>query len=260
MCSMRCSSRFRLTTSSALVALALVSCGKDTTASTDASTATATTATTATTSESTTTATTATTATTTATTIATVELTAADLVLRSDGIGPIDFDAPVADVLAQLIEVLGTPASDESTDYPQDNGGGEYQTADEFAFAHPFGRQVCFANGLCTSFGGTAPDDLTFVGWLMSNGEPPLLQTAAGVTVGARWADLIDTIKIDGGCMILGYSQLDGVDVRLESSGEVFQGFDEAGNLFEGTPDPADVTVNLLSAGDREYALFGDCA
>jgi hypothetical protein len=49
------------------------------------------------------------------------------------------------------------------------------------------------------------------------------------------------------------------VNLYLESSGEWFQSFDDAGNYVVGNPDPADVTVTSMSAGNLRIFLFGDC-
>lgn len=191
----------------------------------------------------------------------TAPLTAADLVLRADGIGPLVFGAPLDASLAVFSGVLGAPIVDESTDYPNQPTPGQYESVEgDYGFAHPFERLVCFDNGLCATFGGEAVGRLAFVGWELVAGNPPPLLTAAGVTIGSRWADFLGVMKVEqGGCYSTGYGQTAGVSMVLQSSGEVFMGFDEAGNYVAGDPDPADVTVTGLSAGNLRIFLFGDC-
>ena len=188
-------------------------------------------------------------------------LTPAGLVLRSDGIGPLVFGAPVADTLAVLTPVLGPTIIDESADYPNEPTPGQFESVEgDFGFAHPFERQVCFDNSLCITFGGSAPDRLAFVGWELGAGNPPPLLTTAGITVGVRWADFAGSMTVEqGGCYTAGYGQSAGVNLYLESTGEPFGSFDEAGNYVIGNPDPADVTVTSMSAGNLRLFLFGDC-
>ena len=188
-------------------------------------------------------------------------LTPADLVLRSDGIGPLVFGATVADTLAVLTPVLGPTIIDESADYPNEPTPGQFESVEgDFGFAHPFERQVCFDNSLCITFGGSAPDRLAFVGWELGAGNPPPLLTTAGITVGVRWADFAGSMTVEqGGCYTAGYGQSAGVNLYLESTGELFGGFDEAGNYVVGNPDPADVIVTSMSAGNLRIFLYGDC-
>jgi len=188
-------------------------------------------------------------------------LTPADLVLRSDGIGPLVFGAPVADTLGVLTAVLGPTIIDESANYPNEPTPGQFESVEgDYGFAHPFERQVCFDNSLCITFGGSAPDRLAFVGWELSAGNPPPLATTAGIAVGVRWADFAGSMTVEqGGCYSAGYGQSAGVTLYLESSGEWFQSFDDAGNYVVGNPDPADVTVTSMSAGNLRIFLYGDC-
>jgi hypothetical protein len=62
-----------------------------------------------------------------------------------------------------------------------------------------------------------------------------------------------------GGCYSAGYGQTAGVNLYLQSTGELFGSFDEAGNYVIGNPDPADVIVTSMSAGNLRLFLFGDC-
>jgi hypothetical protein len=188
-------------------------------------------------------------------------LTPADLVLRSDGIGPLVFGAPVADTLGILTPALGPTIIDESANYPNEPTPGQFESVEgDYGFAHPYERQVCFNNSLCITFGGSAPDRLAFVGWELSAGNPPLLLTTTGITVGSRWADFAGSMTVEqGGCFTQGFGQTAGVNLYLESTGELFGGYDEAGNYVVGNPDPADVTVTFLSAGNLRIFLYGDC-
>lgn len=196
-----------------------------------------------------------------ATTTTAPPLTAADLVVRADGIGPLVFGAPAEVSIAVFNGVLGAPIVDESTTYPNQPTPGQFESVEgDYGFAHPFERLVCYDNGLCATFGGAAADRLAFVGWELVAGNPPPLLTAAGVTVGSRWADFTGVMTVEkGGCYSTGYGQTAGVNMVLESSGEWFDKVDDAGNHSAGNPDPADVTVVGLNAGNLRIFLFGDC-
>jgi hypothetical protein len=188
-------------------------------------------------------------------------LTAADLVIRADGIGPLVFGAPAEVSIAVFTGVLGAPIVDESTSYPNEPTPGQFESVEgDFGFSHPFERLVCYNNGLCATFGGAAADRLAFVGWELVAGNPPPLLTTAGVTIGSRWADFTGVMTVaKGGCYTTGYGQTAGVNMVLESSGEWFDKVDDAGNHSAGDPDPADVTVTGLNAGNLRIFLYGDC-
>ena len=110
--------------------------------------------------------------------------------LRYGGLGPLDFGADPAAVIAALTERFGAPSSDISTDYPISTGGGYFENADSsFVFRLPFGRSVCWTVGLCTSFGGADSSSTTFIGWRYENDTAATLSTAEGITIGSRLSD-----------------------------------------------------------------------
>lgn len=187
--------------------------------------------------------------------------TATDLVLRADGIGPLDFGMPVAAVVAVLDGALGGAESDEVGNYPTADGP-YWVNADDVSFSEPYGRTVCYPNGLCAQFGASDPAALAFVGW--QQGEPtgsdPGLMTATGVTSGSLWADNLDSMEVDeGGCFSSGSGRVDGVEMVVMSVGEMFGSFTDAGGYVATTPDPADVRVVVLIAGVQPADIYADC-
>ena len=185
----------------------------------------------------------------------------ASLVLRASGIGPFDLGQPVDPVYNGVIARLGEPTSDVSRAYPTVNSGGSgFSSADDsYGFAHQFGREICWANGLCISFGSSNADSLTLVGWSYAGAAPPTLVTAAGVTVGSRWSDFPVISVEPGGCYSQGGGTVDGVGLDLSSSGTPFGSYDDAGNYIAAVPAPADVTVQQMFVGDLSYDVGADC-
>ena len=57
----------------------------------------------------------------------------------------------------------------------------------------------------------------------------------------------------------MGYGDSKGVSLTLQSSGTPFSSFDNDGNETTALPDPADVTVVQMQAGDQMIFLIGDC-
>lgn len=205
--------------------------------------------------------TTTTVASTTPTTTAPPAPTAADLVLRSDGIGPLAFGSAVSDAVAVLDGALGPPTSDELGAYPTADGPA-WANGDDMEFTQPYGRTVCYGNGLCAEFGADDPTALAFVGWAQDEptGAAAPLQTADAITIESLWADHVDTMEVDeGGCYTSGTGRATGVELVVVSSGEPFGTFTEAGGDVSATPDPADVRVLLLHAGAQPSYLFADC-
>ncbi len=195
------------------------------------------------------------------TTTTAVPLTPADLVLRADGIGPVVYGATVPAAIAVLQGVLGAPTEDTSAEYPNEVTPGQFESADnEFAFTQRFERTLCFGNSLCATFGGPSPDTVGFVGWRYEGTVEPRLATRVGVTVGSRWADFESAMTVsEGGCYTTGYGETEGISLVLQSSGTMFGSFDEAGNYVIGYPDPSEVTIVSLSAGNLPIFLFDDC-
>lgn len=183
-----------------------------------------------------------------------------DLILAFDGIRPFAFGGADIDIVPALVEILGDPVSDEATEYPDDVEGQFVNDSLEEGFVAPFGRNVCFANGVCVEFGAGSPTALQFVGWQFGGDGAAGLATEDGITIGSSWADHSDDIVVDrGACADVGYGSAEGIDVTLQSSGEPFAEFTDEGEPEAGSPDPADVTVIDLSAGDLPVQLFADC-
>jgi hypothetical protein len=208
-------------------------------------------------------------ATTVAVTIAGPALTAADLVLSADGLGPLMFGDADDSTIYALASALGDPSSDGSLAYPAPLAGGWFDSADgDWFFAHPFGREVCFDEAqLCASFGGSSADDLAFVGWELGGRSLEALSvpfsTADGVTIGSTLADFEAVMSLsEVGCYTLGYGDTGGIDVRFEATtGALFDlPFPDPASteVFE-RPSPDVIVVERLSAGDRQYFNGGDC-
>jgi hypothetical protein len=196
------------------------------------------------------------------TTIAPTTTTPAPIVfdLRGDGIGPFDHGVPPADLIDAISAQFGLPSSDESTEYPSDDGFGGFQTVDgEFGFFARFGRTVCWSIQFCAEFGGGDATALLFAGWSYGEEAGGSLSSTSGVTIGTRWSDAPTMNVHSGGCYTVGSGEIDGIALTLSSVGDPFSSFDDAGNYIEGTPAPQDVTVTYMQAGQVPAFLFGDC-
>jgi hypothetical protein len=115
-------------------------------------------------------------------------------------------------------------------------------------------------NGLCIEFGGATAGPYSFVGWYYAATDTDQLAAPSGLEVGSTWADFVDVITVDtGGCSTVGSGASDGVQLSLQSSGIPFVTVDADGNATPTTPDPADVTVMQMQAGEQVVFLTGDC-
>jgi hypothetical protein len=189
-------------------------------------------------------------------------LTVDDLVLSSDGVLPFVFGATDSEVIEGLTTVLSTPVGDRTQTYPNPDGDDFLDATEEEGYIEPIGRTVCFANDLCAQFGGPTTDTLVFTGWNRAGETTPQLFTADGITTGSLWSDFPDAITVDeGGCFSIGFGQTAGITLTLRSVGDPFLYFDQdsVDGYVIGTPDPADVDVIIMSAGDMPFYLFDDC-
>jgi hypothetical protein len=194
----------------------------------------------------------------------------ADLVLRSDGLGSIRFGVSSDVAVAAISAVLGTPSSDAKAEYPLPAGDGTFKSQtpgedgappeDDLGFVKPFGREVCWVNGLCIESGGDAAGTYSFVGWYYAAADDDHLATADGLDTGSRWSDFTSVMTVDpGGCYSIGHGSSAGISLTLQSDGTPFSDFAANGDPIEATPDPADVTVVQMQAGDQVIFLIGDC-
>jgi hypothetical protein len=183
-----------------------------------------------------------------------------DLELNFDGVLPFAFGEHDVEVVAGLTKLLGAPSSDVSTEYPNADDGYFLDAAREQSYVFPHGRAVCYDNSLCVQFGAGATETLLFTGWTLTTDAEPLLTMANGIAVGSSLADHVDDVVIaDGGCYSIGYGDSEGVAVVLQSAGEPFLSFADNGNAIVGDPDPDDVTLIELSAGQSPTFVFADC-
>jgi len=182
------------------------------------------------------------------------------LVLRGDGIGKFALGSEVAVVIDGLSAQLGKIVTDETTAYPTADGLGQYQTNDgEFGFVAPVGRSVCWSVTLCAEFGGASGAAMSFTGWSYRADPTHALLSVSGVTLDMRLSDAPAIHADEGGCYSVGSGTIDGIRLTLQSSGEPFGSFDESGNYVINVPDPADVTVTWMEAGEVPVFLYGDC-
>ena len=188
-------------------------------------------------------------------------LSLASLVLRSDGIGPFDVGAAAADVISRISTVLGPPATDAVVEYPTPLPDGRFarDASGEEVFVAPLGRLACFGNGLCIRGGGTSPADVVFVGWAYTGDAAPPLASGGGVTVGSRWSDFPAMVVGEGGCSSIGSGSVDGIVLTVLSEGTPFGAVDASGEVVPGRPDPADVVVIAMSAGEAPADTAADC-
>lgn len=182
------------------------------------------------------------------------------LVLRAGGVGPFDLGSAAEQVVTGISGELGAPTRDDTVDYPVADGQGEYTTAEgDTGFVAPIGRTVCWSANLCVEFGGASVVSMSFTGWTYTNDPLAALSSASGGTIGARWSDLSAMEVAAGGCYSVGSGTIDDIRVTLESSGDLFSSFDDAGNYITAVPSPADVTITRMETGKTPIFLFGDC-
>lgn len=181
--------------------------------------------------------------------------------LRVDGIGPLVFATTTPEAAdAYLAPLIGAPVSVVSSEYPDASGTYYENDVDESGFTFPFGRAVCYGNGLCTHFGGADAAALSLVGFHQTEAADSL-STASGVTAGSPGTDFPTAIVTEpGGCFSTGGGTADGVGLFLQSSGTWFTVYDDAtGEYVHTAPPVAEVTVLSVSGGDKPYYLYDDC-
>jgi hypothetical protein len=186
-------------------------------------------------------------------------------VLRPDGIEAVEFGAPPSAAIAVLTDLFGSPVSDYTRAFPHAADGDPppyYFDDDEYAFAHPVGREVCFESegATCLTFGGDSVEALLFTGWRTRRPFARLF-TVGGVAVGSRALDHPGAFEYGpGGCYSSGSGELDdGVRVSLFSIGVPFLSVDEDGTEHPARPPESDVYVTGLDAGAQIAWLFADC-
>lgn len=185
---------------------------------------------------------------------------AAALVLRDSGIGSFALGAEAGQVVDGISALLGVPTRDDTADYPVADGLGEFTTTDgQTGFVAPMGRSVCWSINLCVEFGGGSVASMSFTGWTYTNDPTAALSSASGGTFGARWSDLPALAVDKGGCYSVGSGTIDGIRVALESAGDPFTSFDDAGNYIATVPARADVTIISMGTGKYPVFLSGDC-
>lgn len=186
-----------------------------------------------------------------------------DLTLRSNGLGTLDFGQADIDVIPSVSAVLGAPTEDALGEYPTfDDESRFFVNFEDTAFTRPFGRTTCYDNGICLYFGGDTGDALEFLGWSQSGfdlASDPLV-ASSGVTIGSRYSDHLGEMTIDeGGCFTQGFGEIAGIRLLVTSEGVPFGSFDENGEFVVQTPDPSEIVVTNLAAGDEPFFLFADC-
>lgn len=195
-----------------------------------------------------------------AATTTTTEPAPVPLVLRGDGLGAYDLGDEGQPVIDGLISQLGTPASDATVEYPVADGLGDYTTPDgEMGYVAPVGRTVCWSIGFCAELGGATAASMSFTGWSYREDATGALSSASGVTIGTRWSDVPAITAYEGGCYSTGSGEVDTIRLTLQSDGEPFSSFDDAGNYISNLPPPEDVTVVWMEAGENPQFLYGDC-
>ena len=173
--------------------------------------------------------------------------------------GSFRFGSPVAWVVDGLAAIFGDPISDAAWEYPNEREGVWFDPFGDFSFGFPVGRQTCFSNEFCVEAGGPTIDELEFTGWTQSEASNSLT-TTLGIGIGSVWAENTEVMTVDdGGCLSFGTGSSGGIDLQLQSSGDLFAGPDGSGGFILGEPDSADVTVVGLFAGALRTFVYGDC-
>lgn len=196
--------------------------------------------------------------------------------LRYGGLGPLDFGADPATVIAALTEQFGAPSSDVTTDYPTPTGGGYYENAARsFAFKFQVGRLVCWTFGLCLTFGADDSTMPTFMGWRYDTDTAATLSTAEGLTIGSRYSDHPEVTDPPYPC----FAGLFGSDNHVEYDAQSRVGdfpalvityrsdgipFTEIAGDVEGAtpgelPPPDLIIVKQIWAGEVRYSRAGYC-
>lgn len=179
--------------------------------------------------------------------------------LRGDGIGPLDFGIGITEVLDTLTAEFGPASSDVTTEYPDDDGFGGFQTPDgEIGYVAHFGREVCWSFQFCAEFAGDASAD-ALSGWTYGELAGGTLSSTSGVTIGSRWSDHPAIVVDAGGCYTSGSGEIDGIELTLLSDVVPFATFDDVGNYIEAVPPADQVSVVYMQAGSLPSFLFGDC-
>ena len=183
---------------------------------------------------------------------------ATELILSSVGVGPHPFGTGPVGLLEDLNERFGLPRTDEVTTFVTNNGA--YISEDGCCgFIAAAGREVCWPNGLCVTFGGPTTENLGFVGWLYQGDEFSGLHSAAGITLGSRWSNFLTSMTVQpGGCYTTGTGATnDGI--TLDVIGGDFAQVSDDGTFTTLLPAPEEVTVVAMSSGEHIYDLEGDC-
>jgi hypothetical protein len=183
-------------------------------------------------------------------------LRTADLALSPDGVGPYDFGTPIIRVLDALSALLGPAMSDVVAVYTPDDSG-RLVDDDGFAFAYPFGRQTCFASGLCVESGASDTSDLRLVGWSLAEGEGEQPATLGGLRPGDRLGETTEAIIDPLGCGVFGTGRLGGLELELLSTAGAFP--DRADDASTPAPLITELVVVGLSAGSLRTATFEPC-
>lgn len=181
------------------------------------------------------------------------------LLLRRDGIGTHRFGDASAAVIADLLAVLGAPASDTTASYPVADGTAYQDVDGQMRYIATSSRTVCWADSLCVVFGGGAGGVLTFTGWVYNSDVSGSLHSESTATLGSTWADFPTMAVDEGGCYSVGSGTIDGIRLVLQSAGVPFMEVDPSGGFVNHTPAAADVTIIAMEAGDVPVDLFGDC-
>lgn len=180
----------------------------------------------------------------------------ADLTLSPDGVGPYDFGTPIIRVLDALSVLLGPAMSDVVAVYSRDDSG-RLVDDDGFEFAHPFGRQTCFASGLCVESGASDTSDLRLVGWSLADGEGEQPTTPSGLRPGDPLGETTEASIDPLGCGVFGTGRLGGLELELLSTAGAFP--ERADDPSTPAPLITELVVVGLSAGALRTATFERC-
>ncbi|MGE3326287.1 MAG: hypothetical protein AB7N61_12875 [Acidimicrobiia bacterium] len=188
-------------------------------------------------------------------------LNAATFLLRSDGIGPLRFGASMAETIAVTTGVVGPATVDGPTVHYTTNRDFEVLVNLEAvtSFEYAYGRENCFADGLCVMFGGESEASLAFVGWTCA-GEHRDLHATDGSQPGTRGAQT-DTLVIgDLRCSWEAHGTVSGgIRVGVHSNGRPFTEVDTTGIAVDRMPEAGDIVIIEMAAGILPAFLYNDC-
>lgn len=186
------------------------------------------------------------------------------LVLRSDGLGPFDFDDFPGPIIDAVTAQLGAPSRNDVLLYEDLTDFatlGVYTSFDGpyfYSLRYPVGRTTCWTGEFCLEFGGASEATLAFIGWWYT-GPPHMMASSSNLTIGAQWGDFPSMI-VFATCYTTGGGTHHDIQLQLQTAAPWdWLVSDGGGGFVESLPDPETTRVSYMSAGEQPFQPFADC-